>query len=135
MDIDGIWREVITYGENYGGDQGRTLSFNVEIEQYGNSFDAVAVDISGFGMNTEPADIHGEIFGGDISFTKQYRAISIAGGPIDPPQPGIEILYTGKYSISQGQFNGTWKFKPGIYKWEDNYFESQGEGTWVMQRI
>ena len=135
MNIEGKWQGVITYGESYGDDKGRNLYFEIEIEQYGVAFDAIAIDISGYGMNPEPADIHGEIIGNQITFTKQYRAFGIVGMPIDRSQPGKEILYSGKFDNSVGHFTGKWKFKPGTYKYGGQYFESGGEGEWMMQRI
>jgi len=135
MNIEGKWQGVITYGESYGDDKDKTLYFEIEIEQYGLAFDAIAIDISGFGVNSAPADVHGEIIGNQITFTKKYRALGIIGLPIDHSQPGREIQYQGKFDNSVGHFTGKWKFKPGGFTYAGNYYETCGEGQWVLNRV
>jgi hypothetical protein len=111
LNLTGNWKGTIEYGKEYGENAGEKIIFRSELNQHKNKFSGLSYDISGIGLNPEPADINGEIKGRKINFIKQYRIRHMLVGDehkIDPTRKGPKILYTGIFNESTNSFEGNW---------------------------
>jgi hypothetical protein len=113
MDITGIWSGTIVYGKMYRGHAGKEMVFEMTIEQKTETINGICQDISGVGLNKDPATIKGSIENGKIEFLKQYPSLHFyqkGETKIDSSQRGREINYTGLYDNESHVFTGTWRY-------------------------
>jgi hypothetical protein len=137
MDISGEWIGIITYGKQYEQFAGEKLWFELNLEQTGNKFSGIALDIRGFGINEFPARISGLVNHGDIEFDKVYDNEQLLEDLWESRYTGeasVPIQYFGSFNEVSQEFIGTWiiteKFKIlKIIPWN-----IESKGTWSMKR-
>jgi len=137
MDINGNWEGTIVFGKEYGKNVGEKVEFRSEITQINNSIHGLSYDLSGTGVNPDPADFKGKIEGDKISFIKQYRTRHYLVGDtheIDSSRKGAKIAYEGTFDKSTNSFSGDWTM--GVSK---KFFgliplNVKSTGTWTMKR-
>jgi hypothetical protein len=138
IDITGAWRGEIIYGRKYRQYEGRTLFFEAEFTQNGNSIQGNSVDTGGVGANPDPAEITGSIRKNKISFVKQYSTLAYmdeeGNNVIDRSQAGPEIYYFGIYDEQTGMFSGIWEYRIKVkFLWIIPSLYRAG-GVWSMTR-
>ncbi|MCL5247656.1 hypothetical protein M4I21_17700 [Cellulophaga sp. 20_2_10] len=137
IDLNGKWEGVIKLGKEYGENSGKEIIYNSELSQIKNTISGISTDVSGFGINPEPADINGKIKGLKINFTKQYRTNHIIVEnntiEIDSLNKGPKIQYDGIFNKTTNSFEGNWMMPIG--KKFFGLITLNVTGTWNMKKV
>jgi len=137
MDINGFWTGIINLEKGYRKYSNNEIVFDLEINQKGQKFEGVSIDVKGFGINTDPAKIEGELENTRIKFVKQYESLHyLKGGEkiIDKSRKGPEIYYSGKYNEKEKRFEGEWHMNPKQWIFGIIPMRIKGSGIWQMKR-
>ena len=138
IDLNGKWEGVITLGKEYEKFKDKEIFYESEISQSENSFNGISFDISGFGINPEPADINGKLNGLKISFVKQYRIRhSVTKNEniiIDKNRKGPKIEYNGIYNEATNSFEGKWEMTVARKFFGLIPLNIKTTGNWNMKR-
>ncbi|UOX33946.1 hypothetical protein LXD69_00170 [Flavobacterium sediminilitoris] len=138
IDLNGRWEGIITLGKEYKENEGKEIFYESELSQLNNKIKGLSFDISGFGINPEPADINGKIEGLRISFTKQYRishsVTNTDKAKIDTTRKGPKIQYVGFFNNSTNSFKGNWTISVARKFLGLIPLNIKTTGTWNMKR-
>lgn len=137
-DFSGKWEGIITLGKEYGKNEGKEIIYESELSQSNGKIKGTSYDISGFGINPEPADINGEIKGLKISFTKQYRIshslTKTNETEVNTNRKGPVIHYIGFYNEITDSFEGSWRMSVAKKFFGLIPLNMKTTGTWNMKR-
>ncbi|WP_445710590.1 hypothetical protein [Flavobacterium sp.] len=137
IDLNGKWEGIIKLGKEYGENSGKEIFYNSEFTQQGNIISGISNDVSGFGINSEPADLNGKIKELKISFNKQYQTNHMITEDnmieIDSSRKGPIIQYDGVFNKSTNSFEGNWMMPIG--KKFFGLITLNATGTWNMKRV
>jgi len=138
VDLNGKWEGILTLGKRYGKNIGKEIFYNANITQRENKITGITSDISGFGINPEPADIDGEIDEFKISFIKQYRifhSMTITEKvKLDRTKKGAEIFFTGFFNDDTNSFEGGWSMSMTFKIFFIFPAKTKLTGVWTMKK-
>ena len=136
MKLTGAWTGAIVYGKMYRNHAGKELVFEMNIVQQDNLFKGECFDISGTGINSDPATIEGTLHENRISFIKQYPTLYYYKNGqtrIDSSKKGKEIKYEGVCDEDAQVFKGTWRYK-NAYRFLWIFKIPSSSGKWEMRK-
>jgi hypothetical protein len=143
QDLTGKWAGQYVYGKSYEHESGehrtgKSVSFEIEFNCTEDGLLSGYCTDDKFRVHSDkPAILEGYIEGGRIFFVKRYpHAFFIneqGESEIEPGQPSHEIHYTGygnkNYFAGKWDISHMWQGEGGLY------YESNGEGTWFIERV
>jgi hypothetical protein len=136
MNLTGIWTGTIVYGKMYRNHAGKEMIFEMKLVQENQEITGTCRDVSGVGLNSEPATIKGSIVKNNIEFIKQYPTLHYyqkSETKTDPLQKSKEIRYFGSYDIQSHVFTGVWEYI-NTKKLLGIFSLKNPSGKWTMHR-
>jgi len=138
IDLNGKWKGVLSLGKQYGKNKGKEIFYEADFIQKENKITGVSNDISGFGLNPEPADIIGGLEEFKISFIKQYRIFHALTSTneikLDRSKKSPKIYFTGFFNEDSNSFEGNWRMPMAFKLLKIIPMETEFTGTWIMKK-
>ena len=137
MNIQGHWTGIVVYGKTYRKHKFKQLIFEMDITQDSEKISGKANDISGVGVNPDPASIEGTFIDGKIKFVKQYPSFHYydrGETKNDKSRLGGLIYYSGELEENAETLSGKWFIRDKIKIFGIIPISLSNRGTWTMHR-
>lgn len=137
--MEGKWIGKYTYGEGYtDNSKGKSISFELDLTSNGVEFNGIFTDEETKNIFNEPGMVeNGFLENTTISFTKKYPCLwgENETGEIEVYEDlqSHVIYYSG--NLINGSFEGHWEILRFLVDENGPYTETDGSGTWMMNKI